>query len=268
MLKQLCVRPGEPLSLAGRDPSSTAGAPPGGQSAAEAQAATQIEVIGELQERLYAERRRSLLVVLEGVTCAGKSDVIRHIFTGMDPAAIRVVAFKAPTEQELAHDFLWRVHAHTPGAGQIAVFKRSHYEDVTTARVRRLAPQQVWRSRFEHINAFERLLGNRGTLVLKCFLHVSKEEQARRMRARAEDPAQRWKLTADDISDHQKYDEYTQAFGEMIDRTSTEETPWWVIPADQGWYRDWAVAEVLKQAIKDMDPKYPTLPKIPASKAL
>jgi PPK2 family polyphosphate:nucleotide phosphotransferase len=268
MLKQIRVRPGDPVNLAGRDPSSTPTAPPGGRRAAEVQAADQLAVIGELQTRLYAERRRSLLVVLQGVNCAGKSEAIRHVLCGMDPAGMRVVSFKAPTEQELAHDFLWRVHTHAPGAGQIAVFNRSPYDDVTTARVRRLAPQQVWRARFEHINAFERLLGDRGTRVLKCFLHLSKEEQGRRMRARAEDPAQRWKVTADDIADHQKYDDYTQAFGEMIDRTSTEETPWWVIPADQDWYRDWAVAEVLLRALKDIDPKYPTLPKIPASKTL
>ncbi|MGO9195981.1 MAG: PPK2 family polyphosphate kinase [Acidimicrobiales bacterium] len=267
MVLQLRVRPGDPANLAIRDPGSTPGAPLG-RAESEAAVATQLTRIEDLQGRLYAEHRRSLLVVLQGVDCSGKDGTIRHVIRAMNPGGTRVVAFKAPTDEELAHDFLWRVHEHTPRAGEIVVFNRSHYEDVTTVRVRRLAPEQVWRMRFEHINAFERLLRYRGTRVVKCYLHVSQAEQARRMRERADDPTRRWKITPDDIADHRKYDEYQEAFAEMIERTSTEESPWWVIPADNQWYRDWAVAEILLRALKDMDPKFPNLPPLPEAQAL
>ena len=267
MIEQLRVRPGDPANLAERDPRGTPGAP-GNETETGAVTAVQLERIAQLQERLYAEGKRSLLVVLQGVDCSGKDGTIRHVIRGLNPAGTRVAAFKAPTPIELAHDFLWRVHRQTPGAGEVVVFNRSHYEDVTAVRVRRLAPEQVWRMRYEHINAFERLLGHGGTRVLKCLLHISKEEQARRMRKRAEDPKKRWKLNADDLANHERYAEYQQAFAEMIERTSTDQIPWWVVPADHKWYRNWAVAEILEHTLEDMNPKYPDLPPIPEALSL
>ena len=267
MVQQLRVRSGDPANLARRDPASTIGAPGGEQETTEA-LAVQLEQLANLQERLYAEHRRSLLLVLQGVDCSGKDGTIRHVIRGLNPAGTRAVGFRAPSVEELSHDFLWRVHHEAPGLGEIAVFNRSHYEDVTTVRVRRLAPEQVWRMRYEHINAFERLLGHGGTRVVKCFLHLSSQEQARRLKARAEQPRKRWKLTADDIADHERYDEYEAAYSEAIERTSTDQSPWWVIPADHKWYRNWAVSEVLLRTLRDMGPKFPDLPPLPEAARL
>lgn len=261
MLQELRVRPGEGTDLEALDAASTPGVPGDSVETAEA-ARPQLERLGQLQERLVAERRRSLLVIVQGMDCSGKDESIRHLMRGLNPAGARVVTFKAPTADEPGHEFLWRVHPHAPGAGEIAVFNRSHYEDVTTVRVRRLAPEQVWMRRFEHINAFERLLGHGGTRMLKVFLHVSKAEQARRLRARAEDPRTRWRVTPDDVADHERYAAYLAAFDDMIDRTSTDQSPWWVVPSDHDWYRNWAFVEIVLRTLADMDPRYPDLPPI------
>ncbi|MHB8245625.1 MAG: PPK2 family polyphosphate kinase [Acidimicrobiales bacterium] len=267
VLRELRVRPGDPVDLTTHDPGSTPGAP-GDRDATGAVTAVQLENMSRLQERLYAEGRRSLLVVLQGMDCSGKDAIVRHVIRGLNPAGTRVVPFREPSKKELAHDFLWRIHHMTPAAGEIVVFNRSHYEDVTTARVKRLAPEQVWKMRYEHINSFERLLGDGGTRVLKCFLHISQQEQARRLRDRIEDPHKRWKLTAEDIADHKRYAEYQAAFTDMIDRTSTDLSPWWVVPSDAKWYRNWAVAEILLRTLKDMNPKYPDLPPLPEGLSL
>lgn len=267
MLEQLKVKPGTTPNLAGIDATSTPGVP-GDSVETGAVTAVQLARIEELQERLYAERRHGLVVLLQGLDCAGKDGTIRHVIRGMNPAGTKVASFKPPTDEELAHDFLWRVHARTPGVGEIAVFNRSHYEDVTTVRVRGLAPEKVWRNRFAAINAFEETLHHERTPVLKCFLHVSKKEQARRMRERADDPKKRWKLTVDDVVDHQRYDDYLAAYEEAIARTSTAHSPWWVVPADHKWYRNWAVAELLLQALEQLDPHYPTLDRLPEADQL
>jgi PPK2 family polyphosphate:nucleotide phosphotransferase len=256
------VRPGYPANLSGRDPSSTEGAP-GGKAETEAVFAEQHEKLAELQVRLWAEARRSMLIVLQGIDASGKDGTIRYVFGGFNPLGTRAVAFKEPTSEELAHDFLWRVHRQAPRAGEIVIFNRSHYEDVLAARVHRSAPEHVWRSRYEHINDFERLLMHRGTKVVKFLLHISSEEQAARLRSRIDRPDKRWKLQAEDFADRRYWDQYQAAFTDMLERTSTDQSPWYVIPADHKWYRNWAVAQVLIRIIRDMDPKYPKAAPLP-----
>lgn len=187
----------------------------------------------------------------------GKDGTIGHVFRGLNPAGCRVASFKAPTEEELAHDFLWRVHQVVPGRGEVAVFNRSHYEDVLVARVHNLVPEDVWRPRYKHIVAFEQNLAAAGTRIVKLFLHISKEEQARRLRERLKDPTKRWKLRLSDLEERKRWDDYQAAYAEAIERTSTKAAPWYVIPADHKWYRNWAVSRILLETFAEMDPHYP-----------
>lgn len=199
----------------------------------------------DLQERLYAGHHHAVLILFQGMDTSGKGGTIEHVMSGVDPAGCRVAAFKAPTEEELSHDFLWRVHPHTPGRGMMAIFDRSHYEDVLIGRVRNLVPRKVWQARYEHINAFERLLGENDTIILKFFLHISKTEQAERLQAREDDPEKRWKLNASDYVEREKWAEYQRAYEVMLERCSTKEAPWYVVPADRKWFRNLAVAEAI-----------------------
>lgn len=249
------VVPGSKVDLGAIDAGSTRGSP--GKARATTAFQGYHERLADLQERLWAERRRSLLVVLQAVDAGGKDGTIKHVFRGLNPAGARVVSFRAPTEEELAHDFLWRVHRHAPARGEVVVFNRSHYEDVLVVRVRKLAPEDVWRPRYRLIDQFEENLGGAGTRVVKLFLHISREEQARRLRARLEDPTKRWKFRLADLEDRARWDDYQAAFEEAITRTSTEDVPWFVIPADHKWYRNWAVSRILTETLEEMDPRYP-----------
>ncbi len=257
MAQRFLVRAGSRVDLASHDPSSTSGAPDDREQA-EALLAEEAERLSELQERLWAEARRSLLIVLQGVDTAGKDGTIRHVFHAFNPQGVTVTTFGPPTAEELAHDFLWRVHAHTPRAGHVAIFNRSHYEDVLAVRVHRTVPEHVWRARYGHINAFEHLLADAGTTVVKFLLHISASEQRRRLEERFEQPEKRWKLHVADLEEQPYYGEYEQAFSEMLERTSTAQSPWYIIPADHKWYRNWAVAHVLLDVLTDLDPKYPS----------
>jgi PPK2 family polyphosphate:nucleotide phosphotransferase len=259
VIKTLQVEPGAASKLQRRDPAATPEAP-GDEQATVAATAGLIAGLQVFQERLYAEHRRSVLIVLQGLDCSGKDGTIRHVIRGLNPAGVEVVLFKQPSEVELAHDFLWRIHPHAPAIGHIAVFNRSHYEDVTAVRVRALAPANVWRERFDHINAFERLLAHRDTTIVKFFLHISRHEQAKRMRERAADPRKRWKLTPEDLVGHEQFDEYLAAYEEALTRTSTEVAPWYAIPSDHKWYRNWAIAHTLLDVLRELDPKPPDLP--------
>ncbi len=250
------LRPGEAPELKSRNPASTKGAP-GDKAETVAAFAEQHVELGALQARLFAEKRQSLLVVLQGIDTSGKDGAIRHVFRGLDPCAARVATFGVPTSVELAHDFLWRVHQQVPRTGEIVIFNRSHYEDVLVVRVHNLEPDHVWRARYEHINAFERLLSDRRTRIVKFLLHISPAEQSKRLQARLDQPDKRWKLQASDLTDQQHWDEYEAAFTEMLERTSTEESPWYIIPADHKWFRNWAIAGVLIRVLTEMDPKYP-----------
>ena len=250
------VRPGAKVDLDGIDPASTAGAPGGRDTTLAALPALQKEMAG-LQDRLAAERRQSLLVVLQALDAGGKDGTVHHVFGGVNPQGVRVASFKVPVGAELEHDFLWRIHRVTPGWGEIGIFNRSHYEDVLAARVRGLVPEKVWRPRYELINGFEAVLHHGGTTIVKLFLHISKEEQRRRLEERLRDPDKRWKFRPEDLLDRARWDEYHLAYRDALEKTSTEIGPWYVIPADHKWYRNWVVSRILVETLKGMDPRYP-----------
>jgi PPK2 family polyphosphate:nucleotide phosphotransferase len=250
------IEPGAHARLAKVETDGTAGAP-GKKKETEAAFADLHADLAELQERLYAEGQRSLLVVLQAIDAGGKDGTITHVFGGLNPAGCRVVSFKVPSEEERSHDFLWRVHARTPAKGEVVVFNRSHYEDVLVVRVHDLVPEAVWRPRYDAINAFEANLAAAGTRIVKLYLHISKAEQAARFQARLDDPSKRWKFRRADLDERARWDDYMEAFEEAITRTSTAAAPWFVIPADHKWYRNWAVSRILIETLADMDPKYP-----------
>jgi PPK2 family polyphosphate:nucleotide phosphotransferase len=216
--------------------------------------------LDELQAALNAEARRAVLVVLQGRDGAGKDGAIRGVFGPLDPQGVVVTAFKVPTPEELAHDYLWRVHRAVPPRGTIGIFNRSHYEDVLVVRVDRLVPEAVWRARYEQINQFERLLVENDVTVLKFLLHISREEQRQRLHARLADPAKYWKFDDGDLRKRAQWDEYTGAYEEAVARTSTEWAPWYVVPADRKPMRDVLIAEVLVETLERMDPRYPGPP--------
>ena len=250
------VSPGTPFKIADRDPADTAGAP--GDKKATTKVLEELsERVAGLQERLYAESKQSLLVVLQAMDAGGKDGTVKHVFTGANPQGVRVTSFKQPTADELARDFLWRVHAAVPPHGYIGIFNRSHYEDVLIARVHELVEESVWRRRYRHINHFESLLHDAGTRVVKLFLHISPEEQAERLQKRLDDPEKRWKFQRGDLAERARWDEYQAAYEEAIARTSTEHAPWYVVPGDRKWFRNWAVSRIVIEALEDMDPQYP-----------
>lgn len=224
----------------------------GGRSAAEKALLDLNERLETLQEALWAEHRHKVLVVLQGMDTSGKDGTIRKVFEGVNPLGVRVAAFKAPTEEELDHDFLWRIHRQVPGRGEMVIFNRSHYEDVLAVRVRQIVPEKVWRARYQQINDFERLLAESGTTILKFFLHISKEEQKERLQARLDTPEKRWKFRRGDLEDRALWAEYTAAYEEALARTSTEHAPWYVVPADRKWYRNLVVATVLVEALEGL----------------
>jgi PPK2 family polyphosphate:nucleotide phosphotransferase len=250
------VTPASPFELGAIDPASDAGAP-GGKEEVEALVPSLVAELGDWQNRLWAEGHRSLLVVLQAMDAGGKDGTIRKVFTGINPQGVRVWSFKAPSAEELDHDFLWRIHRRTPAAGEIALFNRSHYEDVLVVRVAGLVPESVWRPRYEQIRAFESLLSAAGTTLVKVFLHISKAEQAERFRARLDDPAKRWKFAAGDLEVRRHWDDYQAAYQEAIAETSTEAAPWYVVPADRKWYRNWAVLQILLATMAQLDPQFP-----------
>ena len=220
-----------------------------------------VDRMDELQRALYAEGARALLVVLQGRDASGKDGVLRRVFGPLDPLGMTAISFKAPSELERRHDYLWRIHAAAPARGTIGVFNRSHYEDVLVVRVRRLVPESVWRPRYEQINLFERILIEDGTLVLKFMLHISRAEQQERLRARLEDPEKYWKFNAGDLKERELWEEYTEAYREMIQRTSTTIAPWYLVPADEKRVRDVLVARTVVETLERMDPRYPGPPR-------
>jgi PPK2 family polyphosphate:nucleotide phosphotransferase len=250
------VRPGHHVDLAALDPGSTHGAP-GGHAATDAALPALTDRLRDLQDRLWAEARRSLLVILQAMDAGGKDGTIKHVFEGVNPQGTRVASFKEPTPIELAHDFLWRVHAAAPAAGEIVIFNRSHYEDVLVPRVHGLIDEPVWRHRYRLINGFEELLAHRDATVVKLFLHISPEEQAMRLEARMTQPQKRWKLQASDFAERVHWNDYQQAYADAIAATSTSEAPWYVIPSNHRWYRNWAVSTVLTETLEHLDPRYP-----------
>lgn len=254
---RLVVRGGR-VRLRDFEPSSTPGADD--KSAAEAELATLRARLGVLQYKMWAQNRHALLVVLQGVDTSGKDGVIRHVFTGMNPAGIRVNAFKAPSEEELDHDFLWRIHKAVPGRGEVAVFNRSHYEDVLVVRVERLVAEKEWRRRYAAINAFESLLTGGYVTIRKFFLHISRAEQRERLRARLTDPTKLWKYRREDAVVQRKWDRYQRAYEDMLSKCSPRSSPWYIVPSDRKWYRNLAVARVLVETLEGMRLAWPKGP--------
>jgi PPK2 family polyphosphate:nucleotide phosphotransferase len=216
-----------------------------------------VEQIADLQARLYAEEKRALLVVLQGIDAAGKDSTVAHVFRGTNPQGVRVYSFKEPSNEELAHDFLWRYHQHTPAYGMIHVFNRSHYEDVLVVRVKGLVEEERWRSRYDSINDFERMLVREGTVILKCFLHISKDAQLDRFRERLEREDKHYKFSANDVRERRNWDAYQEAYEDALNATNTEWAPWHVIPSDEKWYRNLTVAKLVAKTLEEMGPRWP-----------
>ncbi|WP_019903782.1 polyphosphate kinase 2 family protein [Methylobacterium sp. 77] len=248
------VQPGEAVDLGAIDADSDGGLD---KEAAKEALVVEHGRIQELQERLYAEHRRSLLVVFQAIDTGGKDGTIRSVFEGVNPQGCRVWSFKVPSAEERDHDFLWRYHAKAPGRGMIGVFNRSHYEDVLVVRVKSLEPEGVWRPRYDLINDFERMLTLSGVTVLKFFLHISKEEQKERLEARIADPEKHWKFDAADLVERESWDAYQTAFTDALSRCSTSHAPWHVVPANRKWYRNLLVARTIANTLEAMDPRYP-----------
>ena len=249
------IGPGERVALSGRDPRDKAGL--ADKDAAWQRTAEDAEAIDALQDRLYAEGRRALLVILQGTDTSGKDGTVRRVFNRTGPLGVSVTAFRRPSEEELAHDFLWRTRTACPRRGTIGIFNRSHYEDVLVARVRGLAPMGEIEARYGQINDFEKMLVENGTTVLKFMLHISKEEQRERLQARLDEAKSRWKFDPGDLEDRKLWDDYQAAYDVMLERCSTAHAPWHVIPADRKWVRNAVVAAIVRATLEAMDPRYP-----------
>lgn len=213
--------------------------------------------LAELQRRLYAEGQQSLLVVLQGMDTAGKDGATRHVFRGVNPQGVWVASFKQPSHVELAHDFLWRIHREVPARGMIGIFNRSHYEDVLIVRVDELVPEDVWKERYELINSFESLLVHNKTRILKFYLHISPKEQLERFQARLDDSSKHWKFAPADLEKREKWKGYQSAYEDLLGRCNKEHAPWFAIPSDQKWYRNWVIARTIVETLRDMNPQYP-----------
>jgi PPK2 family polyphosphate:nucleotide phosphotransferase len=248
------IRPGDSVDLDDFDPDDT-----GSLDKAEGAKKNQKlqDRLGELQELLYAGHEHKVLVVLQGMDTSGKDGTIRHVMSSVNPQGIRVVSFKKPTDEELDHDFLWRVHPRVPGKGELVVFNRSHYEDVLIVRVHNLVPATTWKKRYDQINDFERMLSENGITVLKFFLHISKDEQRKRLQSRIDDPTKRWKFQHGDLEERKLWGEYRKAYEDVLQKTSTRWAPWYVIPANAKWYRNYLVGSIVVDALEALDMKYP-----------
>jgi polyphosphate kinase 2 (PPK2 family) len=280
LAERLMVKPGSRIALRDEDAGATPGFPDSADKSnakdrAESLLRDNVARIADLQYDLYAENTRSLLVVLQGTDTSGKDGVIRHVFSGVNPQGVRVESFKQPSTLELDHDFLWRIHLACPQRGEIGVFNRSHYESVLVERVRGLVPEKTWRARYALIKDFERLIakadsytppsdhggrptrGREGCVILKFFLHISKDEQAERLRARLADPRKNWKVNPADLEERKRWDEYVRAYEDALAQCSTEHAPWFMVPSDKKWYQRWAVSQIVRETLDAMEPKTP-----------
>ena len=249
------VVPGKKFKLADR-PTDDTGRFKVKEDAADA-TARNLEKLAELQELLYAEAKHAVLVLVQSMDTGGKDGTIEHVFSGIDPQGCSVTSFKQPTPVELAHDFLWRHHIAVPPKRMIGIHNRSHYESVLVERVHNLVPKGVWSARYDHINEFEKILAEEGVTILKFFLHISKDEKKKRLEARLENPAKQWKFDPGDLKERQHWDEYQEAYEDALKKCSTEHAPWYVVPADRKWFRNWVVSDTLVRALQSLDMKYP-----------
>ena len=255
-MERYLIQPGHTVDLDEFDPDDTS-LLPGGKAEAREQLPALVARLAEGQELLYAGHERKLLIVLQGTDTSGKDGTIRHTMRGFNPQGVRVVSFKKPSDEELDHDFLWRVHAKVPARGETVVFNRSHYEDVLIVRVRDLVPKAVWKARYDQIVTFERILSETGTTIIKFFLHISRDEQRKRLQARVDDPKKCWKFQPGDLEERKFWKDYIKAYEDALSKTSTEWAPWYVVPADQKWYRNYVVASVVADTLDKLKLRYP-----------
>jgi PPK2 family polyphosphate:nucleotide phosphotransferase len=252
----ITARPGKKIRLSKIEPGDTAGA-------TKEKALARVEKLREKllrwQEVFYAEHRRSLLIIFQAMDTGGKDGSVKNLCAGLDPAGLHITSFKAPTGEELDHDFLWRIHRATPGKGMIGIWNRSHYEDVLVARVHKLVEKKVWKARYDQINRFEKNLHENGTTILKFMLHISKDEQCRRLQARLDDPEKRWKFNPGDIKERALWNDYQEAYEDAINCCTTDHAPWHIVPADNKWARNLAIIETVVRAFKKMKPRFPKL---------
>lgn len=254
--KKFLVEPGQRIKLAKIDPAFCDSYE--SEIAANEELAKHKERISVLQRRLHADGRKALLIVLQGIDTAGKDGTCWHVISSMDPEGVNVKGFKEPTPEEYRHDFLWRIHAHAPAKGDVAVFNRSHYEDVLVARVHQLVPEKSWQTRYDFINEWERLLHeDNETTIVKFFLYISKEEQLRRFKDRLDQPDRQWKISETDYTEREYWDEYIEAFEDVFAKCSKAHAPWFIIPSNNKWFRNLAVAKIIADTLEDMDPHYP-----------
>ena len=251
---QYRIAPGVSVDLADWDPDDDGGLSKGDIKSGTKDLNDELE---HLQELLYAEGKHKVLVVLQATDTGGKDGTIRHVFDGTNPQGVHVASFKKPTDEELAHDYLWRVHQHTPESGHITIFNRSHYEDVLVVRVHGIVSDEQWERRYGHINDFERMLADEGTTIVKIFLHISKAEQKQRLQDRLDEPDKNWKFSKGDLAERERWDDYQGAFTAMLERTSTEWAPWYVIPANKKKYRNLVISQILVDTLRDLDMSYP-----------
>ena len=256
--RKLIVPSDKKIKLEKYDPADTLGHDD--DKKAEAKLDKTLKRLDELQELFYAAKKRALLIVLQGMDAAGKDGTIRHVMSGVSPQGCSVKSFKVPNSEELAHDFLWRIHKAVPEKGMFGIFNRSHYEDVLVVRVHKLVPKEVWKVRYDEINRFEKNLVENDVILLKLFLHISREEQEKRFEERLHDPRKRWKFTKADTAERKRWDDYVDAYEAVLSRCSTEYAPWYIVPADHKWFRNLAISRIIVETLEDFDMHYPKSP--------
>jgi len=250
------IKPGQKIKLKDWDPNETSEFK-GDKSDGKARIQKLSGQLELLQELLYAEHKHKVLIVLQGMDTSGKDGLIRRVFEGVNPQGVRVAGFKVPTPLELDHDYLWRIHNMTPARGEMVIFNRSHYEDVLVVRVHELVPPKVWKARFEQINRFEQMLAQEGTTIIKFYLHIDMDEQKQRLQDRLNDPTKHWKFNVGDLGERKLWDNYLQAYEDVLNKTSTEWAPWVIVPANAKWYRDLVIAEIMVDTLKGLGMEYP-----------
>lgn len=258
-LERYWVKPGSKVDLSKIDSGEKSLFQGAGKDEFEPQFGELQDQLQQLQKKLYAQNKHRILVVMQAMDTGGKDGCIKHVFSHIDPQGIHVRSFKKPSEEELAHDFLWRVHSKVPTRGQLVIFNRSHYEDIIAVRVKKIFPDEVWKRRQRHVVEFERMLAEEGTTIVKIFLHISKDEQRRRLEARLEDPAKHWKINPDDLVDRTRWSDFMTAYEDVMAKTSTEFAPWYVVPADRKWYRNLCVARIMLDTLKKLDMEFPAI---------
>ena len=264
-IRKYRVKPGEKVDLKSIDAGDYSLFNEGGKTESQSVFDELRDELQALQKVLYAQNKHRILIVLQAMDTGGKDGCVKHVFARVDPQGVNVKAFKKPTEEELAHDFLWRVHSHVPGNGQIVIFNRSHYEDILAVRVKKLFGDEVWKRRYRHVVDFERMLVEEGTTIVKMYLHISKEEQKHRLESRLANPAKHWKLNPEDLSDRARWDDFQKAYEDLMEKTSTEQAPWYIIPADRKWYRNLIVARIMVDTLRGLRMDFPKPTWDPAS---